>query len=138
MAEKTIANSRCIYIHETGKWPSHTVDIHHIVYQKKRRWHILACFSALVLLLNTFYLLLGQVCCYNFLAILLFCIILAYMIMCILIEIAFLKNYSRAFLGMNCGYVVWQDIQVSILLLYLIIGVVLIRLLRQRVVEKGM
>ncbi|CAO2830708.1 unnamed protein product [Amaranthus hypochondriacus] len=88
MAEKSIANSRCIYIHEIGKWPSHTVDIHHIVCRKKRRWHILACFSALVLLLNTFYLLLGQ------------------------------------------------DIQVSILLLYLIIGVVLVRLLRRRVVEK--
>lgn len=88
MAEKSIVNSRYMYIHETGKWPSQTqtVDIHHLFRRKNRRWIILACFSA-VLLLNAFYLLIGQ------------------------------------------------DILVSVLL-YMIIGVAIIRLLRNKFVEK--
>lgn len=60
MAEKSIANSRYIYIHETGKWPSQTLDLHHVVARKSRLWNGVACLSGLVLLLSTYYSFVGK------------------------------------------------------------------------------
>ncbi|KNA24369.1 hypothetical protein SOVF_016210 [Spinacia oleracea] len=60
MVEKCIRNSRYMYIHEAGNWPSQTVDVHHLVIRRNRRRTIVACFLAIVLLLYAFYLLLGQ------------------------------------------------------------------------------
>ncbi|XP_021752841.1 uncharacterized protein LOC110718308 isoform X1 [Chenopodium quinoa] len=60
MAEKRIVNSKYMYIHEAGKWPSQTIDVHHVIIRKNRRWIMLACFSAVVLLLNALYLIIAQ------------------------------------------------------------------------------
>ena len=62
MAEKSIASSRYIYIHEAGKWPSQTVDLHHVVARKSRLQNGVACLSALVLLLSAYYSFVGTVC----------------------------------------------------------------------------
>ncbi|KAL2905994.1 Phosphatidylinositol N-acetylglucosaminyltransferase subunit H [Bienertia sinuspersici] len=88
MTENRIVKSRYIYIHEAGKWPSQTIDIHHVISKQNRLWTILVCISALVLLLNASY---------------------------------FLQT---------------QDILISVILLYLMIGVIFVKLLRQKIVEK--
>ena len=62
MAEKSIANFRYIYINETGKWPSQTVDLHHVVARKSCLRNGVACLSGLVLLLSSYYSFVGKVC----------------------------------------------------------------------------
>ncbi|KAH9619508.1 hypothetical protein KSS87_015654 [Heliosperma pusillum] len=60
MSEKCITNSRYIYTHETGKSAPQTVDIHHVVARKNGLWKSIVCFSAFVLLLIAFCVLLGE------------------------------------------------------------------------------
>ncbi|KAL9241516.1 hypothetical protein vseg_015622 [Gypsophila vaccaria] len=60
MTEKCKANSRYIYLHETGKWPAQTVDIHHVVARKSNLSRRIVCFSVITILLIAFCVFLGE------------------------------------------------------------------------------
>ncbi|KAK9713426.1 hypothetical protein RND81_06G026100 [Saponaria officinalis] len=60
MTEKRIANSRYTYMHETGKWPAQTVDIHHVAARKGDLWRRAVFFSAIAISLIAYCVLLGE------------------------------------------------------------------------------